>query len=237
MIRNGQWTLARKPPGGWPVAEDFAWSETALPSPAAGQMSTRTLYLSLDPYQWGRRRGGVEAVGEVCHGRTVSQVVESRMSGFQPGDFVFNTNGWQTHGLTGDGVSVFGYMFPRKLDPSVAPLSTAVGVHGHAGPHRLRWPRRSMRTADGRDGRRVRGLGRRGASGRPDRQDHRVSRRRHRRYAGKVPVRRRRTGIRRLRFPSQRNAARRSRRGLPRRRSTSISRTSAARCSKRCCRC
>ena len=132
-MRNCQWTLARKPPGGWPVADDFAWSELPLPTPSAGQMLTRTLYLSLDPYQWGRRRGGVEAVGEVCHGRTVSQVVESRIDGYRPGDFVFNTNGWQTHGLTGDGISVFGYMFPRKLDPSVAPLSTAVGVMGMLG--------------------------------------------------------------------------------------------------------
>ncbi len=132
-MRNGQWTLARKPPGSWPVAEDFVWSETTPPVPGPGQMLTRTLYLSLDPYQWGRRRGGVEAVGEVCHGRTVSQVLESRLDGYREGDYVFNTNGWQTHGLTGDGISVFGYMFPRKLDPDVAPLSTAVGVMGMLG--------------------------------------------------------------------------------------------------------
>jgi len=130
---NARWTLARTPPGGWPVADDFAWSEAPVPSPAAGQMLTRTIYLSLDPYQWGRRRGGVEAVGEVCHGRTVSQVVESRIDRYRDGDYVFNTNGWQRYGLTGDGVSVFGYMFPRKLDPHAAPISTAVGVLGMLG--------------------------------------------------------------------------------------------------------
>lgn len=131
--RNGQWTLARKPPGGMPVADDFAWGETPIPSPGRNQMLTRTLYLSLDPYQWGRRRGGAEAVGEVCHGRTVSQVVESRLDGYRAGDYVFNTNGWQTHGLTGEDVPVFGYMFPRKLDPEIAPVSTAVGVLGMLG--------------------------------------------------------------------------------------------------------
>lgn len=131
--RNGQWTLARKPPGGMPVADDFAWGETRIPSPGRNQMLTRTLYLSLDPYQWGRRRGGAEAVGEVCHGRTVSQVVESRLDGYRAGDYVFNTNGWQTHGLTGEDVPVFGYMFPRKLDPEIAPVSTAVGVLGMLG--------------------------------------------------------------------------------------------------------
>lgn len=130
---NPHWVLARTPPEGWPVEADFAWRETPALSPGPGQMLTRTLYLSLDPYQWGRRRRGVEAPGEVCHGRTVSQVVESRMAGFEPGDYVFNTNGWQTYGLTGEGVSVFGYMFPRKLDPRAAPVSTAVGVLGMLG--------------------------------------------------------------------------------------------------------
>jgi NADPH-dependent curcumin reductase len=94
---------------------------------------TRTVYLSLDPYQWGRRRNRLEKPGEVCHGRTVSQVVESRLAGYAPGDYVFNTNGWQTHGLTGEGISVFGYMFPRKLDPALAPISTAVGILGMLG--------------------------------------------------------------------------------------------------------
>src|SRR5262245_58191306 len=100
-----------------PVREDFRWLETPVPVPGDNQMLTRTLYLSLDPYQWGRRRGGLEAIGEVCHGRTVAQVVASRLAGYSDGDFVFNTNGWQRYGLTGEGVSVFTYMFPRRLDP------------------------------------------------------------------------------------------------------------------------
>ncbi len=130
---NTRWTLARRPPQGMPSDGDFAWSEVPLSEPAPGQMLTRTIYLSLDPYQWGRRRGGVEAVGEVCHGRTVSQVVASRLAGYAEGDYVFNTTGWQAYGLTGDGLSVFNYMFPRRLDPAQAPISTAVGVLGMLG--------------------------------------------------------------------------------------------------------
>ena len=86
---NKLWRLARKPPGGWPVAEDFAWSEAPDIEPQAGQALTRTIYVSMDPYQWGRRRGGVEQPGEVCHGRTVAQVVASRHERFVEGDFVF----------------------------------------------------------------------------------------------------------------------------------------------------
>lgn len=131
--QNDQWALARTPAEGWPTEGDFRWQTAPLPEPADGQCLTRTIYLSLDPYQWGRRRNGTEQPGDVCHGRTVSQVLESRMAEFEPGDFLFNTNGWQQYGLTGAGVDVFGYMFPRKLDPSLVPVSTALGVMGMLG--------------------------------------------------------------------------------------------------------
>ena len=130
---NTQWILARTPAAGLPTDGDFRLVETPIPEPGANQMLTRTIYLSLDPYQWGRRRNGVEKVGEVCHGRTVSQVVKSNISEYKAGDFIFNTNGWQTYGLTGAGISVFEYMFPRKLDPAQAPISTAVGIMGMLG--------------------------------------------------------------------------------------------------------
>ena len=68
------------------MLEDFRWCEEALPEPRVNQMLTRTVYLSLDPYQWGRRRSGVEAPGDICHGRTVSQVVASRLPGYSEGD-------------------------------------------------------------------------------------------------------------------------------------------------------
>ncbi len=132
-MNNEQWRLARKPIAGWPQREDFSWHEAAMPEPAAGQALTRTVYLSLDPYQWGRRRSGTEKPGDVCHGRTVSQVVKSRHAQWQEGDYVFNTNGWQRFGLTGEGIDHFGYMHPRRIDPKVAPISTAVGVLGMLG--------------------------------------------------------------------------------------------------------
>ena len=130
---NAQWILARRPVDGAPVDDDFRMVETRIPEPGPNQMLTRTIYLSLDPYQWGRWRGASDPVGRVCHGRTVSQVLESNLDGYDAGDFIFNTNGWQEYGLTGEGISAFNYMFPRKLDPSIAPISTAVGVLGMLG--------------------------------------------------------------------------------------------------------
>lgn len=133
MPTQKQWTLARRPAEGLPTDGDFRFADAPIPEPGPGQLLSRTIYLSLDPYQWGRRRSGVEAVGEVCHGRTVSQVVRSNVPEYRERDFLFNTNGWQEYGLTGEGVSTFGYMYPRKIDPAIAPISTAVGTMGMLG--------------------------------------------------------------------------------------------------------
>ncbi len=130
---NDQWRLGRTPPAGWPQPEDFAWHTEPAAEPGSGQALARTLYLSLDPYQWGRRRRGVERPGDVCHGRAVGQIVASRRADYAEGDFLFATLGWQRFGLTGEGIDPFGYMFPRKLDPSLAPISAAVGVLGMLG--------------------------------------------------------------------------------------------------------
>jgi len=130
---NRYWTLSDKPLGGWPDAETFTLHEGPIPTPGPGQALTRTIYVSLDPYQWGYKKRGVEAPGTPCHARTVAQVVESHMDGFAPGDLVFNTNGWTEYGLMGEGVQRPSYMIPRKLDPAQGSISQAVGVLGMLG--------------------------------------------------------------------------------------------------------
>jgi len=130
---NRYWTLSEQPVGAWPDDGTFELREAPLPAPGPGQAVTRTIYVSLDPYQWGYKRRGVDKPGAPCHARTVSQVVESRIDGLAPGDFVFNTNGWAEFGLMGDGVPRPGYMIPRKLDPARGRISQAVGVLGMLG--------------------------------------------------------------------------------------------------------
>jgi NADPH-dependent curcumin reductase CurA len=127
------WTLSDKPVGAWPDAETFALREGPTPTPGLGQALTRTIYVSLDPYQWGYKKRGVEPPGAPCHARTVAQVVESRMDGFATGDLVFNTNGWAEYGLMGEGVARPSYMIPRRLDPAQGRISQAVGVLGMLG--------------------------------------------------------------------------------------------------------
>jgi NADPH-dependent curcumin reductase CurA len=130
---NRYWTLSDRPVGGWPDSDTFELREGPIPEPGPGQALTRTIYISLDPYQWGYKRRGVEAPGAPCHARTVAQVIESRMEGFAAGDLVFNTNGWSEYALMGEGVARPSYMIPRKLDPAQGRISQAVGVLGMLG--------------------------------------------------------------------------------------------------------
>jgi len=127
------WTRSAAPLPAWPQPDTFELREAPVPEPAEGQALTRTIYVSLDPYQWGYKKRGVEPAGAPCHARTVSQVVASRMPNLAPGDLVFNTNGWAEMGLMGEGVPRPGYMIPRKLDPGQGRISQAVGVLGMLG--------------------------------------------------------------------------------------------------------
>lgn len=108
--------------------------EEPVYSPEAGQALTKTIYVSLDPYQWLNQRHGMVVAGSgACHARTVSQVIESQLHGFAPGDIVFNTNGWAEYGLIGRGVAYPSYMAPRKIDPSQGKISNALDVLGLLG--------------------------------------------------------------------------------------------------------
>ncbi|MFK4380869.1 NADP-dependent oxidoreductase [Bradyrhizobium sp. USDA 223] len=132
MTMNRFWALAEGPLPAWPQEDTFVLKEGEIPTPGPGQAMTRTIYVSLDPYQWYYKQQRIEPVDAPCHARTVSQVVRSRMDGFAPGDFVFNTNGWAEYGLMGKDVWRPNYMVPRKLDES-SRISHAVGVLGMLG--------------------------------------------------------------------------------------------------------
>ncbi|MGE0830458.1 MAG: NADP-dependent oxidoreductase [Hyphomonadaceae bacterium] len=130
---NQGWALTDAALAPLPRAENFRLVERPMVRPAANQMLSRTIYISLDPYQWFYKLRGAEKPGNICHARTISQVIESRLEGFSAGDYVFNTNGWARYGLTGEGVPRPGYMIPRKLDPAHGPISYGVGVLGMLG--------------------------------------------------------------------------------------------------------
>ena len=127
---NRQVTLAARPVG-FPKVSDFHLIYTPLPSPAAGQVLVRSIYLSLDPYMRGRMNDASSyarptAIGEVMPGGAVAVVVESRDPAYLPGDTVEGMLGWQEYAVV-QGSEL------RKIDPASAPISAALGVLGMPG--------------------------------------------------------------------------------------------------------
>src|SRR5712671_3013559 len=122
--------LVRRPPGE-PSESDFRVEEVAVPEPGPREVLVRVVYLSLDPYQRGRMRDAASyaapvGLGEVMTGGVVGEVVTSQHSGFKVGDTVEGSLGWQEYAV-GPGTAL------RKVDPSLAPISTANGVLGMPG--------------------------------------------------------------------------------------------------------
>jgi NADPH-dependent curcumin reductase CurA len=107
-----------------------------MPQPASGEVLIRTLYLSVDPYMRGRmndRRSYVAPfeLNEVITGGVIGEVVESRAPNFETGDIVTGMLGWQLYNVaSGDQASITSI---RKIDPQLAPVTTALGVLGIPG--------------------------------------------------------------------------------------------------------
>jgi hypothetical protein len=130
---NRRIVMAARPEGA-PRDGDFRLEEIAMPEPGAGELLCRTLYLSLDPYMRGRMSAAKSyaarvEVGELMVGGAVSEVLRSDLDDFQSGDIVFAYSGWQDY-WTSDLGSTQGL---RKVDPALAPISTALGVLGMPG--------------------------------------------------------------------------------------------------------
>jgi leukotriene B4 12-hydroxydehydrogenase/15-oxo-prostaglandin 13-reductase len=127
---NRQFVLAAHPVG-MPKESDFRVVEAPIPALASGQVLLRTLFLSVDPYMRGRMTGvrsyaDPVNIGQVMVGATVGKVAQSMNPKFQVGDVVVGYWGWQECAVS-DGRGL------QKLDPSLAPVSTAVGVLGMPG--------------------------------------------------------------------------------------------------------
>ena len=118
-------------PRGLPQESDFELRDAPEPELRAGDVRVRNVFVSVDPYMRSRMTGirtyvpGYD-VGDVVDGGAVGRVVESRDDRFAEGDWVLSTLGWREGGVA-DGDRL------RKLDPGLAPPSTALGVLGMPG--------------------------------------------------------------------------------------------------------
>lgn len=127
---NRQLTLASRPHGA-PSQENFKLQHRDIPTPKAGEVLLRTVFLSLDPYMRGRMSDAKSyaepvAVGDVMVGGTVCRVEQSNNPKFAQGDWVLAMAGWQDYSLS-DGSELL------KLDNNITKPSYSLGVLGMPG--------------------------------------------------------------------------------------------------------
>jgi hypothetical protein len=127
---NRKFILASRPQG-MPKESDFKLVEAPVLVPNAGEMIVKTLYVSVDPYMRGRMNDAKSyaapvEIGGVMVGGVVGEVVASNNARFAVGDIAQGEFGWQEYAISnGKGV--------RKVEPEIAPISTALGVLGMPG--------------------------------------------------------------------------------------------------------
>ena len=129
-MTNRQVTLSSRPHG-YPTLSDFSVLESQVPEPAEGEVLVKALWLSLDPYMRGRMNDAKSyapsvQIGEVIVGGVVGRIERSRTPAFSEGEIVTGPLGWREYALS-DGRNL------SRVDTSLGPISTALGVLGMPG--------------------------------------------------------------------------------------------------------
>lgn len=123
--------ILKSRPSGPPTENDFEIRETALPAIEGNQILIKNRFMSVDPYMRGRMRAAKSyaasfPLGEVMTGGAVGEIVESGHPNWNVGDIVLNMNGWREYHIS-SGIGL------TKVDESIAPMQTFLGVAGMPG--------------------------------------------------------------------------------------------------------
>ena len=134
--RQNKLILLASRPTGMPTEENFKLVDAEIAEPKDGEILVRTLYLSVDPYMRGRmsdRKSYVApfSLNEVVTGGAVGEVVASHSDAYQVGDLVTGHLGWQLYSLLNSDQAKAAAL--RKIDPKLAPVTTALGILGMPG--------------------------------------------------------------------------------------------------------
>ena len=134
MPINRQLKLARRPEGRVSL-DDFAVEEAAPPPIEDGTVLARTRFLSVDPTNrvWMKdvpQYMPPVALGEVMRSGGLAEVVESRVDGVDPGDFVFGMTGWQDYSLLRPGGALGLAKIPAGLGLAPEKFLGVCGANG-----------------------------------------------------------------------------------------------------------
>lgn len=135
-LGNTQWLYTRHPEGIVGPEHYTLHTQALATALSAGEVLVAARYISVDPYM--RINQSLKptynelphALDAVQSAGVVGQVLASTAAHLAPGDWVEGMLGWQTHARVHHSVL-------RKLDPALAPVSTALGVLGM--PGRTAW--------------------------------------------------------------------------------------------------
>jgi NADPH-dependent curcumin reductase CurA len=125
-----QIVLASRPKG-MPTKDQFRTETTTLPSLQDGDVLTKALYFSVDPYMRGRMNDAKSyaapyKVDEPIMGGGIGKIIESKSSTFEKGDIVQGFFPWATE-------SVHKANTLQKIDTQLAPAPYYLGILGMPG--------------------------------------------------------------------------------------------------------
>ncbi|WP_373420416.1 NADP-dependent oxidoreductase [Halobacillus sp. Marseille-P3879] len=120
-----------KRPEAVPSHEHLQIVERPVPEPEEGEVLLKTLYVSVDPYMRGRMNDAKSYIepfqlNKPISGGIVAEVEESRSSQFNKGDLVTGSLEWKEYSTASE-------REVRKIDPSLGPVTTSLGVLGMPG--------------------------------------------------------------------------------------------------------
>lgn len=127
---NRQIQLVSRPKG-MADLNNFTIHKSAVPQIKDGEVLVHALYLTVDPYMRGRMNEGKSyiepfSLNKPLTGGVVGKVEESKSPQFKTGDFVHGFMEWADFSAV-DAKKL------HKLDPNLAPITTALGVLGMPG--------------------------------------------------------------------------------------------------------
>ncbi|MGI8313565.1 NADP-dependent oxidoreductase [Halobacillus mangrovi] len=120
-----------KRPEAAPTHEHFEMVESEKPQPGEGEVSVKMLYVSVDPYMRGRMSDAKSYIAPFelnapIEGGAIAEVVQSKASHLSEGDIITGMLPWKEYAVAkADSL--------RKIDPSLGPITTSLGVLGMPG--------------------------------------------------------------------------------------------------------
>ncbi|WLR48760.1 NADP-dependent oxidoreductase [Halobacillus litoralis] len=127
---NKEIQLVKRPEAA-PTHEHIKMAETERPVPSQGEVLVKLLYVSVDPYMRGRMSAAKSYIApfqlnEPMEGGVVGEVVESKADALQEGDIVTGMLPWKEYAAAPADTL-------RKVDPSLGPVTTSLGILGMPG--------------------------------------------------------------------------------------------------------